>query len=121
MTPVMPASWARLAVVTSLWWCVCLAVLPGKAERTTVHAPEPVSSRVQGNRVWLSSPYRHWITASMASYIPATANVHIQETACYFVELGNGSYELRAVSAAVHREERVVTDGAFLLKSELLR
>ena len=76
------------------------------------------------------APFRH--TVYNALVVPRRAVQRVDEQSVVFVRTGQGVYEPRIVSlgrsdpdvveihGAVRRGDRIVTDGAFLLKTELV-
>jgi hypothetical protein len=79
-----------------------------------------LSPSLRGHEVWFPPPYRLALTVENVEVLPPTAIIRVRGHPCYFVDVGCGWYALRLVDHFV-QGEAVVTDGAFLLKSELLR
>jgi hypothetical protein len=82
--------------------------------------PQPVVAAAP-SWVCLSGVLRREVVSERVSFVPDTATILLHGQRCYFLDRGDGRYEVRPAYRPPEPGEWIVTDGAFLLKSELLR
>jgi hypothetical protein len=121
MATARPArSAARAGLVAALCLALGMARMTPRAPRRPL-APAEQASVSDGRYVWLAQAYRRFIVASVAASIPSSATTFIDGRLSYFVAYGDGLFEARSTDQPLLAGERVVVEGVFLVKSELLR
>jgi hypothetical protein len=112
---------APLASGGVIFWMIAATLSPSSARPVAAVHLRPPSSLVRGERVWLSPPFRRNIQTTRADELGEVPLTFVNGRRSCFVALGNGWYERRDGSSPLLRGELVVTEGAFVVKSELLR
>ena len=80
----------------------------------------PVLPTVRDHQIWMPPTYRSALSARRVDALPPSSVVLMRGLSCYFADVGQGWYALR-LTDQFEPGEAVVTDGAFVLKSEYLR
>jgi hypothetical protein len=126
--PLVITSLVRITLGPSLFLASCLGAAHLATKFLERARPVPTSSteapmsHVRGKLLWLAPAYRIWIRSEVVSTLPSESVVLFGGEWHFFVDRGFGGYEARPLAAGFRQGERiVVSDGAFLLKSELLR